>query len=154
MHKNTRLLAVSMLLIGFLLSNPIIGICAPMLSDIMTDSHSEMTSGCCDSENDMAQQSHNAGLTAESQGCDCCGCGLQTDDSTLPSEQPAHAVMLTSVYETITSWKTVSTQTVADLLPDTAKWDDYPPRQSTNASESVTNAHSPPLFILHQVLLN
>lgn len=154
MHKNTRLLAVSMLLIGFLLSNPIMGICVPMLSDFLTESHTEMTSGCCDSNNEMPQQSHDAGSTADAHGCDCCGCGLQSDNSASPSELPANAVMLSSLNEVLASWKTVSAHLVAELLPDTAYWDDYPSSHRSNGRASDTNAYSPPLFILHQVLLN
>lgn len=154
MHKNTRFLAVSMLLIGFLLSNPIAGMCVPMLSDFLTESHTEMTSGCCDSNNELPLQSHDAGLAADAHSCDCCGCGLQSDSSTSPSELPANAVMLSSVNEILGSWKTVSTHPVAEILPETAYWDDYLSRHSSNDRVSDTNAYSPPLFILHQVLLN
>lgn len=154
MHKNTRFLAISMLLIGFLLSNPVSGICVSMLSEYFTDFHSEMTSGCCDSENEMPYQSHDNGLRVDTHGCDCCGCGLQSDDSSAPSEQPSHAVVQTQVNEVLTSWKTISTQSVAEILPETAFWDDYPSSHCSNAIVSDTDAFSPPLFILNQVLLN
>jgi len=154
MHKHTRIFAVSMLLIGFLFSNPVMGLCMPMLSDVITVSHSEMTAGCCASKNDITQQYHDAGLIADSHGCDCCGCGLQTDDTKLPSEQPAIAVMLSSVNESIASWKTASAQAVAELLPESAYWDDYASRHSIYPFASDTDSHSPPLFILNQSLLN
>lgn len=154
LHKHTRSVAVTLLLIGFLFSNPVMGLCLPMLSDFMDVVHSEMTSGCCDSKNETPDQSHDAGIATSSHGCNCCGCGLQSDETTQPNEQQTQAVLSTQVVEVISAWKTISTVTVAEILPETALWDVYSSKSATLDWISKTDLHSPPLFILHQVLLN
>ncbi len=154
MHKNTRLFSVLLLLIGFLASNPVIGMCIPMLSDYLTESHTQMTSGCCDSNEESSTQSQAPGEVLDPHGCECCGCGLQSDESTLPIEKSDYAVVGTQVVELIASWKTSGTVAVASLLPDSAMWDNLPSRLQSPGSEACSQLHSPPLFILHQVLLN
>jgi hypothetical protein len=153
-RKNIRFIAVLMLLTGFLASNPVVGVCMPMLSDILTESHSEMNSECCDTSNQSNNQANSATESSVTHGCDCCGCGLQSDDSSLPLKQSESAVIATQIVELMSVWKTMSSSAIVSIVPDSGTWDNYPSTALSISSSAGNDTHSPPLFLLHEVFLN
>ncbi len=139
---------------GFLFSNPAFSMCVPMLSDFITESPIQMNSGCCDSQKQSSQHPVEKDLTTNSHGCGCCGCGLQTDGSTVPAGYPVVAVIGSQVDELVSSWRTISTVTVAAYHSDIAHVNALSATIKSIYPEFEGHSHYPPLFILHRELLN
>lgn len=154
MRSNTRYFAVLVLLIGFLTSNQVLGICMPMLTDYLTESHSSMDMGCCDSTSETSNKDQETEHRSVSHDCDCCGCGLQTDESTFPSGLSEFALVTTQTHELLNGLKTIQVLSFITIHEYNSTLDGIISSFKLLDRTRFFDTHSPPLFILYEVLLN
>jgi hypothetical protein len=155
LRKINRYIAVFLLLVGLLASNPVMGMCLPMMSSMLLDVSTVVEDACCGTQNKDMPAAHVESMVFTTHGCDCCGCGLEQDQSSMPVKQSVYAIVGSPVSESLNSWKTASTSIIAILLPDSGSFIEIPSSISLRTHSRIwVKASLPPLFIIHQSLLN
>lgn len=155
LRKINRFIAVFLLLAGLMASNPVIGMCVPMILDLFQDVHTESISTCCESKESDRSNDHQVSISTNNQGCGCCGCGLEQDESSVPVKQSTYALASLQSNDSLKSIK----------ISDSCSFISTVPEHGNSSHLSVGNTvfiESPgllttsptPLFIWHLALLN